>query len=77
MKKTEFFEKLKDAIETESNIDENTNLKALNEYSSLTTLSIIVLIDELFEKSLTARELNSVNSINELMELIGMDKFKS
>ena len=47
MKKTEFFEKLKDAIETESNIDENTNLKALNEYSSLTTLSIIVLIDEL------------------------------
>jgi acyl carrier protein len=75
MMREEFFEKLKDAIETDFTIDENTNLKTLPEYSSLTTLLIIAFIDENFGRSLSAKELNSMNSVKSLMDLIGEDQF--
>lgn len=76
MKKEDFFLKLKEATETDEVINENTVLKNLPEYSSLTTLSIIALIDENFEKNLTAKELNSTVSVKNLMELIGIEQFK-
>jgi acyl carrier protein len=76
MQKQEFFEKLKEALETEENVNENTVLKNLPEYSSLTTLLLIALIDENFGKSLTAKELNSVSTIKSLMDLIGTDQFE-
>jgi acyl carrier protein len=76
MQKQEFFEKLKEALETEENVNENTVLKNLPEYSSLTTLLLIALIDENFDKSLTAKELNTVSTIKSLMDLIGTDQFE-
>jgi acyl carrier protein len=76
MTNKEFFNKLQEAIETDVTIDENTNLKSLPEYSSLTTLLIIAFIDENFGKSLTAKELNSVNSVKSLMDLIGDNQFE-
>jgi hypothetical protein len=39
-------------------------------------LLIIAFIDENFGKSLTAKELNSVNSVKSLMDLIGDDQFE-
>ena len=76
IKKTEFFDKLKEAIETEETINENTVLKSLPEYSSMTTLSIIALMDELFDKHLTGKELNSLGTVKNLMDLIGSCNFE-
>jgi len=48
----------------------DTNYKNLEEWSSLTTLSIIAMIDELFEKRITGSELRSCNTIEELYNLL-------
>lgn len=77
MKKSEFFSKIKEDLEIESiaTVDESTNLKELDEYSSLTIMLMIAFIDENFNQKFTAKQLVGINSINELMELIGKDKF--
>jgi acyl carrier protein len=42
----------------------------LDEWDSLSALSIIAMIDEEYEKELSGAELKGVNSIEELFELI-------
>lgn len=47
-----------------------TKFRELDEWSSLTALSIIAIVDELFDKRLTGADIRSVNTINELYSLI-------
>lgn len=47
-----------------------TVYKDLKEWSSLTALSIIAMIDEEFDKSVTGAELRRMNTIEELFRLI-------
>lgn len=48
----------------------NTVFKQLDEWSSLSGLSIISMIDEEFEKRVTGADLRSVSTIGELYSLI-------
>jgi acyl carrier protein len=77
MKKVEFFKALHEILEIESvpSFDENTDLKSLDEYSSLTIMIIIAFIDDNFSTKLTASQLNSITTVKSLMELVGIDKF--
>ncbi len=72
MEKKKFFDALKDALELDCNVNENTILNL----TSLSTLSIIVFVDENFDKQIKAADLTKVSSIITLMELIGIEEFK-
>lgn len=63
-----FVEELEDTpVES---VTPSTVYKDLEEWSSLTALSIISMVDENFEKRLTGADLRSVNTIEELYNLV-------
>lgn len=47
-----------------------TEFKTLDEWGSLTALSIIAMIDENFDKMVTGADLTSVNTIEDLYNLV-------
>ena len=48
----------------------DTVFKSLEEWGSLTALSIIAMVDEVFEKRITGADLRSVGTIQDLYNLI-------
>ena len=48
----------------------DTVFKRLNEWGSLTALSIIAMVDEEFEKRITGADLRSVETIQDLYNLV-------
>ena len=78
MKVSEFIEKLKETLELEDEeLNEDTNLKDLEEYDSLSVLSIIAMIDENFGKQLSAQQFSDVTTVKSLIEKIGVENFES
>jgi acyl carrier protein len=71
MKKNLFFKQLKEIFEIDSEINEKSPLHL----TSLTTLAIIALVDEEFFKTLEDSELKTINSVDDLMNLIGKESF--
>jgi acyl carrier protein len=77
MKVNEFIEKLKETLELEDEeLNEDTNLKDLEEYDSLSVLSIIAMIDENFGKQLSAQQFSDVTTVTSLIEKIGVENFE-
>jgi len=77
MYKDEFIRKLAEIIEVDYQvIDVTTNLKDLEEYDSLALIAIIAFIDENFAITVPADKLSAVTTVNTLLELIGLEKFK-
>ena len=72
MEKTIFFEELKDTLELDGIVDETTILHL----TSLAILSVIVLIDENFDKQIRTVDLKNISSVKSLMDLIGLEKFE-
>jgi len=48
----------------------DTKYKEIKEWSSLTALSVIALIDEEFEKKLTGADLHNCNTLKDLYTLV-------
>jgi len=77
MKIDDFLYELKETLEIEDvELNEETNLKELEEYDSLSVLSIIAMIDENFGKRISGQDFQSITTIGSLMELIGMENFE-
>ena len=78
MKKEDFYSEFHEFLEIESieelNID--TNIKDLEEHDSFMIMSIIAFIDDNFSTKLTADQLNGIETMNNLIDLIGNDKFE-
>ena len=72
MKKAAFFEELKDTLELDGIIKETTVLHL----TSLAILSVIVLVDEKFDKQIRTVDLKNVSTVVSLMELIGLENFE-
>jgi acyl carrier protein len=72
MEKTIFFEELKDTLELDGIVDETTILHL----TSLAILSVIVLVDENFDKQIRTVDLKNISSVKSLMELIGLENFE-
>ena len=47
-----------------------TDFKSLEEWNSLTALSIISMVDDAYEKTITGADLRSVKTIEELCNLV-------
>jgi acyl carrier protein len=76
MKKSEFFEELKDILEAEGiAIDENSKLSEVGTYDSMSIMSIVALVDDNFNKRLTSNQLKSVKTTGDLMKLVGLENF--
>ena len=77
--KTEvFINELKDALEIEDEGQEitvKTYLKDLENYDSLSVLSIIVMIDKSFGKQIPSSDFVKVTTAGNLIELIGKAHF--
>ena len=54
----------------ENQFKPSTDFKGLEEWGSLTALSIIAMVDEEFEKRITGADLRSVSTLEELYNLI-------
>ncbi|MFW0737302.1 hypothetical protein [Flavobacterium sp. T12S277] len=77
MKKNDFYSRFVEFLEIESisSVDETTKLKDLDEYDSFFVLTIVAFVDENFSTNLTSKQLNEIESLGELMALIGNEKF--
>lgn len=77
MKKNEFYNEFLEFLEIESvnNLNENTTLKDLDEYDSFFVLTIVAFVDDNFSINLTSKQLNDIETIADLMTLIGNEKF--
>jgi acyl carrier protein len=67
MTKEDFFRELEDILEIE-NLTEDTPLSL----SSLQVLGVIAFIDENFDKQVKASELRNIQSVSDLVSLIGI-----
>jgi acyl carrier protein len=77
MKKSEFYLNFIEFLEIKSidSVNSNTVYKELEEYDSFFVLSIIALVDNLFSINLSSKQLIEIETIGELMDLIGKENF--
>ena len=79
IKTEDFTKELKEALEIEDENQEitlETNLKDLEEYDSLSVLSIIAMVDKNFGKQIPSVDFIKITTIKSLMDLIGKDNFE-
>jgi acyl carrier protein len=77
MMKTEFISELKKSLEIDDYLlTEDTNIKDIENYDSLSVMMLVAFIDEKFGLKFTAAQLASITTIKSLMELIGKERFE-
>ena len=69
MEKNVFLKKIKEWLELEGEVSENTLLHI----TSIETLSIIAFIDKNFDKQINPADLKNVTSVNDLMKLVNLE----
>lgn len=72
MKRSELIKEIQELLELE---DQDLNLDTPLHISSLGTLSLIVFIDENFDKQIKATQLRDAKCIRDLINLIGPENF--
>ncbi len=75
MKRSDLVRGLKEELELESNITEETKFKELEEWDSMNAMVLIGYVSDNFELNLNANDIKSINTISELIEKIGIEKF--
>lgn len=76
MKIEEFISIFKEELEIEEAIiDINTNIKDLDEWDSLTGLMLIGFVANKFDVTLNLDDIQSISTIQSLLEKIGLNKF--
>jgi len=72
MKKETFFEGLKDIFEIDNDLEESTHLHL----TSLSTLALIAYLDKNFKTRIKVAQISNINTVSDLMKLIGEDNFE-
>lgn len=75
MTKQEFLDELKENLEIESELNFDTKLQELEEWDSMTAMVLIGYVSENFDTVLTSDDIESFNTVNDIVEKIGSDKF--
>jgi acyl carrier protein len=76
MKTADFIEKLKLHLDFQKvEMTEDTNLRTIDGFDSMSIMTIIAIVDEFFAKKLTAKQLASFTTVRSLKELIGPENF--
>lgn len=72
MNREDFLKKLKEIIQTEEELTLNTNLIDIDEWDSLSMISTVAFIDSEFKKQISVSDIQSINKIEELVNIIGL-----
>lgn len=77
IKKEEFIDNLRDALEIEDNVVLNpeTILEDLEEYDSLSVLVIVAMAENKYGKQIYSSYFKNITTIGNLMKLIGLEFF--
>ncbi|ALR31083.1 hypothetical protein ATE47_11345 [Chryseobacterium sp. IHB B 17019] len=75
MTKQEFLAELKENLEIESEFNFDTKLQELEEWDSMTAMVLIGYVSENFDTVLTSDDIESFNTVNDIIEKIGLAKF--
>ena len=71
MDKNNFINELNDILELDDNINEESEIHL----TSLSTLSVMALVYENFDKQIKPSDLQKVSTVRDLINLIGTDNF--
>ena len=74
MNRDEFLEKIKDILQYEHDeeLTYNTNLLDVEEWDSISIISVVAFLDSEFKKKITVNELKDVKTIEEIAQLAGI-----
>jgi acyl carrier protein len=75
MTKQEFISGLQEELEVEVTLENNTNIKDLDEWDSMAAMLLIGYVSNEFNVTLTADDLKIISTVDSLVEKIGVDKF--
>ncbi|WP_394665643.1 acyl carrier protein [uncultured Chryseobacterium sp.] len=75
MKIEQFCDLLKQELNETTDITPDTNFKELESYGSLSAVLVMQLVETHFNVKLNPRGFRSVNTVHDLVETIGAEKF--
>lgn len=75
MTKDNFLLKLEDELELDTKLTLETNIKDIEEWDSMTAMVLIGLLSNEFGISLKLEEIESLTTINSIIERVGVEKF--
>lgn len=75
MQKEKFLQLLVDELELESEISLSTNIKELDEWDSMLAMMLIGVVSNEFDKSLSAKDIDEITTVQSLIDKIGTEKF--
>ncbi|WP_276348708.1 hypothetical protein [Daejeonella sp. JGW-45] len=75
MDRSAFLTKFTETLELEDGLMEDTNLKNLDDWDSMTEMITIAFVNEHFKTNLKVTDLSVVTTVGSLMELIGIENF--
>ncbi|AZB01061.1 acyl carrier protein [Chryseobacterium joostei] len=76
MKTSVFLEKLQEELEEDQALTLDTNLKELESYDSISLLSVIAFVDENFNKKIDTKHFKDVQTVADLVNIIGKENFE-
>jgi len=76
MKTSVFLEKLQEELEEKEALTIDTNLRQLESYDSISLLSVIAFVDESFDKKIDANYFKDIETVSDLMNIIGKENFE-
>ncbi|AZA59075.1 phosphopantetheine-binding protein [Chryseobacterium shandongense] len=77
MKTSVFLEKLQEELEEDETLTPETNLKSLESYDSISLLTIIAFVDENFSKIIETKHFKDIETVSDLMNVIGIENFEA
>jgi acyl carrier protein len=75
MKIESFCELLKQELKEETAITPETNFKELETYGSLSAVLVMKLVEDTFNTEINPRSFRNINTVNDIADAIGRDKF--
>lgn len=76
MKTSIFLEKLQEGIEEKEKLTVETNLNELENYDSITLLSVIAFVDDNFDNKIDTDLFRDIETVSDLMDIIGRENFE-
>ncbi len=72
-----FLEKLQNELDEDETLTPETKLKSLESYDSISLLSIIAFVDENFSKKIDTKHFKAIETVSDLMSVIGNERFEN
>lgn len=77
MKTSVFLEKLREELEEDQELSLDTKLNDLENYDSISLLSVIAFVDENFNQQLDVNHFKDMETVSDLINIIGPENFEN